>query len=155
MEAGGGGSLGGCAAVSGGSGAAWVSAGNSGREIGAEGRARSISKKTGHVVKHDLGGYSLKGKTSLSLATLTRLVHLNLSDSDFDGVPIPEFVGSFKMLRYLDLSHAGFGGAAPPQIGNLSRLVYLDLGSFEGPGITADNFHWVSKLTFVRYLDLG
>ncbi|KAI4998795.1 hypothetical protein ZWY2020_054137 [Hordeum vulgare] len=113
------------------------------------------SKKTGHVVKQDLGGYSLKGKTSLSLATLTRLVHLNLSDSDFDGVPIPEFVGSFKMLRYLDLSHAGFGGAAPPQIGNLSRLVYLDLGSFEGPGITADNFHWVSKLTSVRYLDLG
>ncbi|XP_044981112.1 receptor-like protein EIX1 [Hordeum vulgare subsp. vulgare] len=115
----------------------------------------SCSKKTGHFVKLDLGAYSLKGEISPSLATLNRLVHLNLSHSDFDGVPIPEFVGSFKMLRYLDPSHAGFGGTAPAQLGNLSRLVYLDVGSFGGPGITADNFHWVYKLTSLRYLDLS
>ncbi|KAM3310207.1 hypothetical protein ACQJBY_031099 [Aegilops geniculata] len=115
----------------------------------------SCSKNTGHVVKLDLGGYSLKGEISPSLAGLTRLVHLNLSHGDFGAVPIPEFIGSFKMLRYLDLSHAGFGGTAPPQLGNLSRLVYLDLGSFGGPGITVNNFHWVSKLTSLRYLDLS
>uniref|UniRef100_A0A8I6XEA1 Leucine-rich repeat-containing N-terminal plant-type domain-containing protein n=1 Tax=Hordeum vulgare subsp. vulgare TaxID=112509 RepID=A0A8I6XEA1_HORVV len=51
----------------------------------------SCSKKTGHFVKLDLGAYSLKGEISPSLATLNRLVHLNLSHSDFDGVPIPEF----------------------------------------------------------------
>lgn len=115
----------------------------------------SCSKKTGHVIKLDLGGYSLKGEISPSLAGLTRLVHLNLSHGDFGAVPIPEFIGSFKMLRYLDLSHAGFGGMAPPQLGNLSRLSYLDLGSSGFPAITVDNFHWVSKLTSLRYLDLS
>ncbi|KAF7051888.1 hypothetical protein CFC21_060078 [Triticum aestivum] len=115
----------------------------------------SCSKKTGHVVKLDLGGYSLKGEISRSLAGLTRLVHLNLSHGDFGAVPIPEFIGSFRMLRSLDLSHAGFGGTAPPQLGNLSRLIYLDLGSFGGPGIIVDNFHWVSKLNSLRYLDLS
>ncbi|KAK1606754.1 hypothetical protein QYE76_030427 [Lolium multiflorum] len=45
----------------------------------------SCSKKTGHVVKLDLGGYSLKGEVNLSLADLTRLVHLNMSHSDFGG----------------------------------------------------------------------
>ncbi|KAM0855543.1 hypothetical protein ACQ4PT_049703 [Festuca glaucescens] len=115
----------------------------------------SCSKKTSHVVKLDLCEYSLKGEINPSLAGLTRLVHLNMSHGDFGGVPIPEFISSFKMLRYLDLSHAGFGGTAPQQLGNLSRLSYLDLGSFGGPAITVDSFHWVSKLTFLRYLDLS
>lgn len=115
----------------------------------------SCSKKTGHVIKLDLGGYSLKGHINPSLAGLTRLVHLNMSHGDFGGVPIPEFICSFKMLRYLDLSHAGFHGTAPDQLGNLPRLSYLDLGSSGAPAITVDSFHWVSKLTSLRYLDLS
>ncbi|KAK3122305.1 hypothetical protein QOZ80_8BG0667840 [Eleusine coracana subsp. coracana] len=112
-------------------------------------------KKTGHVVQLDLGEYSLKGELNPSLASLTSLVYLNLSQNDFGGVSIPEFIGSFKMLRYLDLSHAGFGGTVPPQLRNLSRLGYLDLSSSGSHVITVDSFHWVSKLTSLSYLDLS
>lgn len=115
----------------------------------------SCSKKTGHVIKLDLGEYTLNGQINPSLSGLTRLVYLNLSQSDFGGVPIPEFIGCFKMLRYLDLSHAGFGGTVPPQLGNLSRLSFLDLSSSGSHVITADDFQWVSKLTSLRYLDLS
>ncbi|CAL5013860.1 unnamed protein product [Urochloa decumbens] len=111
------------------------------------------SKKTGHVTQLDLGEFALQGEINPSLAGLTNLVHLNLSRGDFGGVSIPGFIGSFKILRYLDLSGAGFGGPIPPQLGNLSRLQYLDLSSSHL--ITMDNFHWVSKLTSLRYLDLS
>ncbi|CAL5000802.1 unnamed protein product [Urochloa decumbens] len=110
------------------------------------------SKKTGHVIQLDLGEYSLEGEINPSLAGLTNLVYLNLSQSDFGGVRIPEFIGSFNMLTHLDLSSAHFGGSIPPQLGNLSRLQYLDLSSSQ---ITVDNFHWVSELSSLRYLDLS
>ena len=80
------------------------------------------SKKTGHVVQLDLGGYALEGEINPSLAGLTYLVYLNLSKSDFGGMNIPEFIGSFNMLRYLDLSGANFGGPIPPQLSDLTRL---------------------------------
>ncbi|PUZ52495.1 hypothetical protein GQ55_6G274700 [Panicum hallii var. hallii] len=111
------------------------------------------SKKTSRVIQLDLGEFALQGEISPTLAALTDLVYLNLSQNDFGGVSIPEFIGSFKMLRYLDLSGAHFGGPVPPQLGNLSRLQRLDLSGSQM--ITVDNFHWVSKLTSLRYLDLS
>ncbi|CAO2184497.1 unnamed protein product [Urochloa humidicola] len=96
------------------------------------------SKKAGHVIQLDLGGYTLEGEINPSLSGLTNLVYLNLSQSDFGGVSIPEFIGSFRMLTYLDLSGARFGGPVPPQLGNLSRLQYLDLSNSD---TTVGNFH--------------
>ncbi|KAL0000645.1 hypothetical protein SO802_014426 [Lithocarpus litseifolius] len=51
-----------------------------------------------------------------------------------------------ESLRYLNLSHAGFGGLIPPQLGNLSNLHYLNLG---GP----IPVH-LQNLTSLRHLDL-
>uniref|UniRef100_A0A0E0L7K1 non-specific serine/threonine protein kinase n=1 Tax=Oryza punctata TaxID=4537 RepID=A0A0E0L7K1_ORYPU len=112
------------------------------------------SKRTGHVISLDLGQYALsfRGEINSSLAALTHLRYLNLSGNNFGGVAIPDFIGSFSKLRYLDLSHAGFSGLFPPQLGNLSMLNHLALTSST---IRMDNFHWVSRLSALRYLDLG
>ncbi|CAL5044745.1 unnamed protein product [Urochloa decumbens] len=115
----------------------------------------ACSKKTFHIIKLDVNQYSLKGEINSSLAALTRLLYLDLSRNDFGGAAIPEFVGGFKKLRYLGLSQANFGGKVPPQLGNLSTLKHLDLNSFNFPMLRMDSFLWVSRLTSLRYLDLG
>ncbi|GKD20621.1 leucine-rich repeat protein [Tanacetum coccineum] len=55
-----------------------------------------------------------------------------LIGNDFRGSRIPEFIGSFKQLSYLNLSNA-FSGIIPPRIGNLSNLVVLDLKTITDP----------------------
>lgn len=116
----------------------------------------SCSKKIGSVVSLDIGHYDLtfRGEINSSLAVLTHLVYLNLSGNDFGGVAIPDFIGSFEKLRYLDLSHAGFGGTVPPRLGNLSMLSHLDLSS-PSHTVTVKSFNWVSRLTSLVYLDLS
>ncbi|XP_031106195.1 receptor-like protein EIX1 [Ipomoea triloba] len=70
----------------------------------------------------------LRGEISHSLINLTYLNYLDLSLNIFSEIQIPEFLGSFKNLRYLNLSSSGFVGNIPLHLGNLSRLEYLDLG---------------------------
>jgi len=67
--------------------------------------------QTGHVLKFKLQRYLICNKTASifslspfggkinpSLADLKRLSHLDLSFSDFEGIPIPEHIGSLTML---------------------------------------------------------
>ncbi|XP_038975001.1 receptor-like protein EIX2 [Phoenix dactylifera] len=129
---------------------------------------------TGHVVKLDLQNphqfsdtgdlllynkWSLGGELRPSLLGLKHLNYLDLSMNNFGGVRIPEFVGSFRQLKYLNLSNAGLGGLIPHQLGNLSSLQYLDLVNElyfidSVREFSIDNALWISHLSSLRYLNM-
>ncbi|MBA0586163.1 hypothetical protein Gorai_016913 [Gossypium raimondii] len=103
----------------------------------------NCSNTTGNILKLDLKtidvsssfgqSEALNNRTCLggmlnpSLLNLKYLSYLDMSGNNFQGIPIPEFIGSLKNLRYLDLSEASFNGEVPHSLGNLSYLEYLDL----------------------------
>jgi Leucine-rich repeat (LRR) protein len=102
--------------------------------------------------------YALTGHISPSLVRLVHLEYLDLSWNDFGGASIPEFIGSLKNLRHLDLSRAGFGGKIPPHLGNLSKLSYLDMQhhfGFSSSSSSVDNLIWFSQLSSLSYLDMS
>ncbi|KAK6288901.1 hypothetical protein POUND7_000442 [Theobroma cacao] len=95
----------------------------------------------------------LGGKINPSLLDLKHLSFLDLSNNNFEGMQIPEFIGSLKRLTYLNLSRASFEGAIPHELGNLSKLHYLDLG--RNFLLEAKTLQWVSSLPSLQYLDLS
>ncbi|XP_016651502.1 PREDICTED: LRR receptor-like serine/threonine-protein kinase GSO1 [Prunus mume] len=98
--------------------------------------------------------HAFGGEINPSLLVLKDLVYLDLSMNYFGGVQLPSFIGSLEKLKYLNLSGASFGGIIPHNIGNLSRLLYLDLDNNYGHPIETD-LQWLATLSSLKYLNLG
>ncbi|XP_034710522.1 receptor-like protein EIX2 [Vitis riparia] len=112
---------------------------------------------TRHVVKINLSrepmeGASLGGDISTSLLDLNHIQYLDLSWNSFEGLQIPEFLGSLTGLRYLNLSNAGLTGDVPRQLGKQSTLQYLDIG---GISLDTENLDWISSLSVLEVLDMS
>ncbi|KAG4380526.1 hypothetical protein GLYMA_16G188300v4 [Glycine max] len=95
--------------------------------------------------------WSFGGEISPCLADLKHLNYLDLSANEFLGTAIPSFLGTMTSLTHLDLSDSGFYGKIPPQIGNLSNLVYLDLREVANGRVPSQ----IGNLSKLRYLDLS
>ncbi|KAI8032540.1 Receptor-like protein EIX2 [Camellia lanceoleosa] len=85
--------------------------------------------------------HPLGGKINPSLLDLKHLRYLDISQNYFGGICIPSFIGSIGSFRYLNLSNAGFSGAIPHQLGNLTMICYLDLR-----GIPSESMRYLDTL---------
>ncbi|XP_038979576.1 receptor-like protein EIX2 [Phoenix dactylifera] len=140
-------------------------------------RGVGCDNNTDHVVKLDLrypydyvaqletGKFPGPSKVNPSLLDLTHLKYLDLSLNNFSGAPIPKFIGFLVHLEYLNLSNANFGGSIPPELGNLSCLLFLDLHSgyyyhyfyniINICFLYADELHWLSRIHSLQFLDMS
>ncbi|TYH46814.1 hypothetical protein ES332_D11G365900v1 [Gossypium tomentosum] len=115
---------------------------------------------TGHVNQLHLASppfspSALGGKINPSLLELKHLSSLDLSYNIFSSIHIPKFLGMLDSLTYLNLACTQFQGVIPHNLGNLSKLQYLDLRGNGVSNIEATSLQWISGLSSLQYLDLS
>ncbi|MFS9531709.1 hypothetical protein Q6247_26455, partial [Klebsiella pneumoniae] len=84
---------------------------------------------------------------------MENLEYLDLSMNKLEGSTgrIPEFLGSLRNLKYLNLSGIqSFGPPVPPQLGNLSKLQYLDLSNMDMSYTYPTGLSWLAHLSSLQ-----
>ena len=106
----------------------------------------------GSVAAVVLDNLGLLADADLSVfSNLTMLVKLSMSNNSISG-KLPNNVGDFKSLEYLDLSDNLFFSTLPPGIGNFGRLKNLSLAGNNFSGSIPDA---ISGLGSIQSLDLS
>lgn len=95
--------------------------------------------------------YGPVGRVPEFFGSLKNLRHLDLFNMDFSG-KVPPHLGNLSKLEYLNLKHNYFSGTVPPQLGNLSKLEYLDLSY---SGMYSTDISWLTHLPLLVHLDMS
>ncbi|XP_072956469.1 LRR receptor-like serine/threonine-protein kinase GHR1 [Typha angustifolia] len=106
----------------------------------------------GKVAGVVLDNRDIAGNVDLSVFTnLTMLVQLSMANNNLSG-SLPDNVGDFKNLKYLDISNNGFDGLLPLNIGKFRNLQNLSLAgnNFSGPLPSS-----IGGLASIQSLDLS
>lgn len=106
----------------------------------------------GNVAAVILDNLGLSADADLSVfSNLTMLVKLSMSNNSVTG-KLPNNIGDFKSLEYLDLSDNLFFSTLPPGIGNLGSLKNISLAGNNFSGSIPDT---ISGLRSIQSLDLS
>ncbi|XP_057726411.1 receptor-like protein 7 [Arachis stenosperma] len=99
---------------------------------------------SGHVIGLDLSCSMLEGEfhPNSTLFHLTHLQQLNLAFNHFSHSPIYPGIGNLVSLTHLNLSHSSFSSHIPSTISHLSKLLSLDLSSYDNHELRLDESTW-------------